>query len=174
MRSFEGRIAPKSPPNASLPDLWSIPGTCVDGAYGTVTVCAVETTMPTGNDALHRNPASCEGTLASHPFNIVSSAGAERPKYIARLDKHWINYLLFEHLHDSVFTVTPSSFYPEKNISTNTPFGFFTATFTEEGMEWGGNAWSAWPVVEDESRFRAGVNGDAGVWFDKVRGSGVP
>lgn len=171
MKSFEERIVPTAEPDAPLPSipLEGIQGTYFDAAYGKVVVCAVDSTMPKNYRRSGRVPAGCEDILAGSPFEIASiTSGIIRPTFVGRLDREWVNYLMFEHLHGSVFTVTPSSFYPDFNVSTTTPFGYFKATFTEKGMAWGGNAWGSWPVVEDSSRLKGNVEHDAEVWFDKV------
>jgi hypothetical protein len=149
-----------------LPDvpLIAIEGTYVDKAYGTIQVCAIPSTIP-GYVGLPQNKLACKTTLASNPFRL-SPDDLAVPTFIARVQNHWTNYLLFQHRHGSVFTVQPSSFYPDHNVSTSTPFGFFDATFTKDGMAWN-NVWGSWPGVE---RNRSGGNekDDAEVWFDRV------
>jgi hypothetical protein len=141
--------------------------------------------MPEGYRA---NPLSaypdCKKTLANNPFeksDLLSDGPHASPIYVAHFEKLWSNYLLFSHHNGSVFTVKQSSFFPDNNISSSSPFGHFEAEFGEGGMAWFGNVWGSEPDIPDEKRDRSFIddrigNGWCGshelreraeVWFEK-------
>jgi hypothetical protein len=164
--AFEARIPPKRLTTAPLPDipLGAIEGTYVDEAYGTIQVCAVPLTIP-GYVGRPQNVHACEMTLDSTPFQL-SPDDLAVPTFIARVQNHWANYLLIQHRHGNVFTVQPNSFYPDHNVSTTSPFQYFDATFTKDGMAWN-NVWGSFPGVVGDRSSR-NEKDDAEVWFDKV------
>lgn len=138
-----------------------------DNAYGKIIICAVpspasSTEGPLGGSAV------CRDTLAHKPF---PTADPTIPTFIARFDKVASNYLLFTHHNGSVFTVTPSTFYPERNETIVSQFNSYDAIFTEDGMAFMGNAWGAGPGVEGKDPMVIGVEGAAEVWFAR---SGIP
>ncbi|KAJ9091788.1 hypothetical protein QFC21_007091 [Naganishia friedmannii] len=175
-------------PNASLPtsiSLSSIAGVYENLAYGKILICAVPTYMPIGYRANLPLPLpDCKETLANNPFaksDFLSGGSNASPTYIAHFDKLWSDYLLFKHYNASVFTVKQSSFFPDNNVSSSSPFGHFEAEFGPSGMAWMGNAWGSEPNLPDDKRDRAFVNDGIGegwqgdrklrdraeVWFEK-------
>lgn len=148
--------------------LEKIQGTYYDKAYGKIVVCAVPATMPDGFRVTQSLAAVHEDTLASNPFTIDSSKDNPRPTYIARLPKHWSNYLLFKHVDGSTFIVTQNSWFPEYDVPATTVCAPFRASFTEDGMGWSGNVWGSWPEVDGSSRLTGDIKVDAEVWFDKI------
>jgi hypothetical protein len=144
--------------------LEGIQGTYHDAAYGRLAICAVPSTMPTGFEAL-KMPFDCTATLSANPFVL---APGSPPTFIARIDKHWSNYLMFQHVRGSTFDVIPNAFYPEHSVNTTRVFGKSRATFTEDGMAWNGDMWGVWPSVAETSSPTEDLKVDAEVWFGKV------
>lgn len=162
---LQGAIAPPRPVNPSAPEipLESIPGTYGDEAYGEIVICAVPPSVDGYED---RSPVSevCRGTLLSNPFPTSDPA---IPTFLAKFDKLSSDYLLFTHRNGSVFTVTPSTFYPERKEAVVSQFDSYDAIFTEDGMAFMGDAWGAGLGVEGKDPMRIGVERAAEVWFER-------
>lgn len=168
-KTLQNALSPTRPVNASPPEipLAIIPGTYRDKAYGEIVICALPTSVNfTGGPPAES--AVCRDTIAHNPF---PTADPTIPTFIARFDKVASNYLLFTHHNGSVFIVTPSTFYPERNETTISQFNSYDAVFTEDGMAFMGNAWGAGPGVEGKDPMVIGVEGAAEVWFAR---SGIP
>jgi hypothetical protein len=144
--------------------LESIQGMYYDKAYGRLVVCAVSSTMPVGFKALE-TPQEYTAAISTNPFSL---APGSPPTFIAKTDKHWSNYLMFQHVGGSTFDVTANAFFSEHSVNVTQLFEKTRAIFTKDGMAWSGNMWDVWPSVAEASPSTGDLKVDAEVWFDKV------